>query len=122
MSKQAQDSCRAQVTVNVLTLTLNRVTPSKHLQIRCFWSPAPALVVPCSPMPVVTSVIFACPQERTERKAAEKQDRAEEDRKKAEAAHRKQADEEQQLKVTSNSCAIRVFQFCAYISSSFLSD
>ena len=44
-------------------------------------------------------------------------DRAEEDRKKAEAAHRpKQADEEQQQKVTFQSCAVRVFQFCACIS------
>ena len=53
---QAQDSCRAPVTVNVLTPTLNRVRRSRHLHIRWFRSPAPALVVPCSPMPVVTSV------------------------------------------------------------------
>ena len=40
-------------------------------------------------------LIFACPQERTEREEAEKRDQAEGDRKKAEAAHRqKQADEE----------------------------
>ena len=61
--------------------------------------------------------IFACPQERTEREEAEKRDQAEGDRKKAEAAHRqKQADEEQQQRVTFQSCAVRVFQFCAYIS------
>ena len=60
---------------------------------------------------------FACPHERTEREEAERRDRAEEDRKKAEAAHRpKQADEEQQQKVTFQSCAVRVFQFCACIS------
>ena len=28
----------------------------KHLQIRCLRSPAPALAVPCSPSPMVTSV------------------------------------------------------------------
>ena len=54
--RQAQDSCRAPVTVNLLTLTLNRVRRSRHLHIRCFRSPARALVVPCSPMPVVTSL------------------------------------------------------------------
>ena len=42
--------------VNVLTPTVNRVLRSRHLHIRCFPSPAAALVVPCSPMPVVTSV------------------------------------------------------------------
>ena len=34
---------------------LFQVRFSKHVHIRCFWSPAPALVVPCTPMPVVTS-------------------------------------------------------------------
>ena len=42
--------------VNVLTPTLNRVRHSKHLHIRCLRSTAPALAVPCSPMPMVTSV------------------------------------------------------------------
>ena len=45
----AQASCRTPVTVNVLTPTLDRVRCFKHLYIRCFWGPAPALVVPCSP-------------------------------------------------------------------------
>ena len=53
---QTQDSGRPGVLVSLLTLTLIRVRRSKQLLIRCFWSPAPALVVPCSPMPVVTSV------------------------------------------------------------------
>ena len=42
--------------VNVLTSSLNRVRRSKHLHIHCLRSPAPALAVPCTPMPVVTSV------------------------------------------------------------------
>ena len=42
--------------MNVLTPTLNRFRRSKHLHIRCLWSPDRALVVPCSPMPMVTSV------------------------------------------------------------------
>ena len=53
---QAQDSYRSPVTVHVLTPTLNRVRRPRNLHIGCFQSPAPALVVPCSPMPVVTSV------------------------------------------------------------------
>ena len=53
---QAQDSSRAPVTVTVLTPTLNRVRCFKHLHMRRFWSPAPALVVPCSPMPVVSQM------------------------------------------------------------------
>ena len=53
---QVQDSCRAPVTVNVLTPTLNRVRHSRRLHIRCLRTTAPALVVPCSPMPMVTSV------------------------------------------------------------------
>ena len=56
VSGQTQDSCRARVTVNVLTPTLNRVRRSRHLHICCLRSPAPALAVPCIPMPVVTSV------------------------------------------------------------------
>ena len=40
----------------VLTPSVNQDRFSKHLHIRCFWSPAPALAVPCSPMAVVTSV------------------------------------------------------------------
>ena len=42
--------------VNVLTPTLIRVLRSRHLHICCLRSPAPALVVPCSRMPVATSV------------------------------------------------------------------
>ena len=53
---QVQDSCRAPVTVNVLTPTLSRVRQSRHLHIRCLRTTAPALAVPCSPMPMVTSV------------------------------------------------------------------
>ena len=53
---QAQDSCTARVTVNILTPTLNRGRRSKHRHIRCFPSLAPAQVAPCGPMPVVTSV------------------------------------------------------------------
>ena len=64
-----------------------------------------------------TGFFFACPQERTGRDEAERRDRAEEDRKKVEAGQRpKQADEEQQQKVTFLSCADRVFQFYACIS------
>ena len=44
------------VSVFVLTPSLNRERFSKHLHICCFWSPAPALALPCSPLPVVTSV------------------------------------------------------------------
>ena len=54
--RQAQDSCRAAVTVNVLTPTLNWVLRFKQLHICGFRSPAPALVVSFSPMPLVTSV------------------------------------------------------------------
>ena len=53
---QLQDSCRTRVTVNVLTPTLSWVRHSRHLHIRCLRSTAPALAVPCSPMPMVTSV------------------------------------------------------------------
>ena len=53
---QVQDSCRAPVTVNVLTPNLNRVRRSRHLHICCLRSSAPAPAVPCSPMPLVTSV------------------------------------------------------------------
>ena len=53
---QVQDSCRAPVTMNVLTPTLNRFRHSKHLQIRCLRSTGPAMAVPCSPMPMVTRV------------------------------------------------------------------
>ena len=51
-----QESRRAPVTVNVLTPTDNRARHSKHLHIRCLRSTAPAPAVPCSPMPMVTSV------------------------------------------------------------------
>ena len=47
---QVQDSYRAPVTVNVLTPNPNRVWRCRHLHIRCLRSPAPALVLPCSPM------------------------------------------------------------------------
>ena len=53
---QGQDSYRAPGTVNVLTPTLNWVGRSRHTHICCFRSPAPALVVLCSPMPLVNSV------------------------------------------------------------------
>ena len=53
---QVHDSCRAPVTVNVLTPTLNQVRGSRHLHIRCLRSTAPAPAVPCSPMPMATSV------------------------------------------------------------------
>ena len=53
---QVQNSCRAPATVNVLFPTLNLVWHPKHVHIRCFQSTAPALAVPCSPMPMVTSV------------------------------------------------------------------
>ena len=42
--------------VNELTPTFNRVRRSRQLHIRYLRSPAPALAVPCSPMPVLTSV------------------------------------------------------------------
>ena len=51
-----QESCRAPVTMNVLTATLNRVRHSRHLHVRCLQSTAPAPDVLCSPMPMVTSV------------------------------------------------------------------
>ena len=53
---QVQDSCRAPATMNVLTPTLNQVRRSRHLHIRRLRSTAPALAVPCKPMPMVTSV------------------------------------------------------------------
>ena len=54
--RRVQDSCRAAVTVNVLTPTVNPVPRSRHLHIRWLRSSAPAQAVPCSPMPMVTSV------------------------------------------------------------------
>ena len=54
--KQVQDTSRAPVTVNVLTPTVSQVRRSRHLHIRCLPSTAPALAVPCSPMPMVTSL------------------------------------------------------------------
>ena len=56
VSGQVQDSCKAPVTVNVLTPTLSRIRHFRHLHIRCLRSTAPALAVPCSPMSMVTSV------------------------------------------------------------------
>ena len=53
---QVHDSCRAPVAEKVLTPTLNRVQRSRHLHIRCLRSSAPAVAVPYSPTPVVTSV------------------------------------------------------------------
>ena len=67
--------------------------------------------------------VFACLQEHTEREEVQKGARAKEDRKKAEAASgRKQADEEQQQKVTFQTSAVALSQFCAYISRLFFSD
>ena len=42
--------------MNVLTPNLNRVRHNRHLHVRCLRSTVPALAVPCSPMPMVTSV------------------------------------------------------------------
>ena len=53
---QVQDSGRVPIRVIVLTSPPDGDRLSKHLHIRCLWSPGPAYVVPCSPMPVVTSV------------------------------------------------------------------
>ena len=60
---------------------------------------------------------FACLQEHTKREEVEKGARAEEDRKKAEAANRQRgADEEQQQKLTFQSSAVLLSQLCAYVS------
>ena len=72
-------------------------------------------------------LIFACPQERTEPEEAETRDGAQEDIKKAEAAKRqKQADEEQEQKVTfqerTRNSAVTLSRFFAYVSCSFLSN
>ena len=72
-------------------------------------------------------LIFACPQERTEPEEAETRDGAQEDIKKAEAAKRqKQADEEQEQKVTfqerTRNSAFTLSRFCGYVSCSFLSN
>ena len=62
-------------------------------------------------------LVFACPQECTERGKAAKQDGAGEDGKKGEAAKRqKQSDEEQEQKVTFQTCAVTLSQFSAYVS------
>ena len=53
---QVHDSGRAPILVSVLTPALNRPQLTKYLHIRCFWSPAPTVVVPCTPMPVVSSL------------------------------------------------------------------
>ena len=67
--------------------------------------------------------VLACLQEHTDREEVEKGVRAEEDRNKVEAANgQKQADEELQQKVTFQSSAVPLSQFCAYISRLFLSD
>ena len=42
--------------MNVLTPTLNQVRRSEHLHMCCLRSTVPALAVPCSPMPMFTSV------------------------------------------------------------------
>ena len=42
--------------MSVLTPSINRDRLSNHLHIRCFWSPAPALGVPCTLMYAVSSV------------------------------------------------------------------
>ena len=57
--------------MNVLTPTINRVGLFKQLHIRCFQSPAPALAVPCSPMPVVTSVSQVAAYQICSHKASE---------------------------------------------------
>ena len=54
--RQVQASSRAPVSVSVLPPGLNRVRFAKHLHIRCSWGPAPALVVFCIPMAVVSCV------------------------------------------------------------------
>ena len=56
MPGHVRNSCTAPVTVSVLSPTLNWVRHSKHLHSRCLRSTAPPLAVPCSPMPMVTSV------------------------------------------------------------------
>ena len=53
---QTQESCTAPLTVKVLTPTLNWVGRSRHLHSCCLGSSASALAVPCSAMPVVSSV------------------------------------------------------------------
>ena len=53
---QVQDSGRAAVSVSVLTPALTQVGSSKHVHIRCFQSSDAALVPPCTPMPVVSTV------------------------------------------------------------------
>ena len=61
--------------------------------------------------------VFACLEEHTQREEVEKGDGAEEDRNKAEAANgQKQADDEQQQKVTFQSSAVPLSQLGAYIS------
>ena len=62
MPGQVQNSCRASLTVNVLTPTLSPVRHSKHLYIRCLRSTIPAMALPCSPMVMVTSVDQVCSQ------------------------------------------------------------
>ena len=51
-----QDSGRALVSVSVLTPALYRARFSRKVDIRCFGSPAPALVVPCTPVPAGSSL------------------------------------------------------------------
>ena len=72
-------------------------------------------------------LIFACAQERTKPEKAETRDRAEEDIKKAEAGKRqKQADEDQEHKVTfqerTRSSEVTLSGFCAYVSCPILSN
>ena len=65
-------------------------------------------------------LIFACPQGRTKREEADKRHRADEDRKKAEAAKRQiQAEEEQEQNVTFQNCAVTLSEFSAYVSRFF---
>ena len=56
VSGQVQDSGRARDTMNVLTPPLHRVRHSRHLHIRWLRSTFYSLTVPCSLMPMVTSV------------------------------------------------------------------
>ena len=67
--------------------------------------------------------VSACLQEHTEREEVAKGARAEEDRNKEEGPNgQKQADEEQQRKVTFQISAVPLSQICAYIWRLFLSD
>ena len=87
----------------------------------------PSNVVKCCSFSAYVSTfrfdLFACLQEHTEEEKVEKGARAEEDRNKAEAANsQKQADEQQQQKVTFQTSAVPLSHFCPYISCFSLSE